>query len=62
MTPPGLRIDEQFGWRSNNQANGSKTGSRTTLESAAIVPWPDLVHEGQTGLIHIEQGFAPAAH
>jgi hypothetical protein len=30
-----------------------------TLESAVIVSWADLIHEAQTGLIHIEYGFAP---
>ncbi len=29
-----------------------------TLESAVIVSWADLIHEAQTGLIHIEYGFA----
>lgn len=31
-----------------------------TLESAVIVSWADLIHNAQTGLIHIEYGFAPA--
>lgn len=30
-----------------------------TLESAVIVSWADLIHEAQTGLIHIVYGFAP---
>jgi len=30
-----------------------------TLESAVIVSWADLFHDAQTGLIHIEYGFAP---
>lgn len=29
------------------------------LESAIIVSWKDLTHGVQTGLIHIEYGFAP---
>jgi hypothetical protein len=29
------------------------------LESAIIVSWTDLMHGDQTGLIHIEYGFAP---
>lgn len=29
------------------------------LESAVIVSWTDLMHDAQTGLIHIEYGFAP---
>jgi hypothetical protein len=29
------------------------------LESAIIVSWTDLMHDAQTGLIHIEYGFAP---
>lgn len=29
------------------------------LESAVIVSWADLIHDAQTGLIHIEYGFAP---
>jgi|SRR5208283_772452 len=29
------------------------------LESAIIVSWTDLMHGAQTGLIHIEYGFAP---
>jgi hypothetical protein len=28
------------------------------LESAIVVSWPDLVRDAQTGLIHIEYGFA----
>jgi hypothetical protein len=31
-----------------------------TLESAVIVSWAELIHNAQTGLIHIEYGFAPA--
>jgi hypothetical protein len=30
-----------------------------TLESAVIVSWADLMHDAETGLIHIEYGFAP---
>ena len=29
-----------------------------TLESAIIVSWKELMYGGQTGLIHIEYGFA----
>jgi len=29
------------------------------LESAIIVSWADLMRDAQTGLIHIEYGFAP---
>ena len=29
------------------------------LESAVVVSWGDLMRGGQTGLIHIEYGFAP---
>ena len=29
-----------------------------TLESAVIVSWADLVHDTETGLIHIEYGFS----
>ena len=32
-----------------------------TLESAVVVSWIDLMHGAQTGLIHVEYGFAPAA-
>jgi len=31
------------------------------LESAIVVSWEDLMHGAQTGLIHIEYNFAPAA-
>ena len=31
-----------------------------TLESAVILSWADLIHDAQTGLIHIEYGFAPS--
>jgi hypothetical protein len=31
-----------------------------TLESAVIVSWTDLMRSAETGLIHIEYGFAPA--
>jgi len=34
-------------------------GLDRTLESAVIVSWSDLMHDAQTGLIHIEYGFAP---
>jgi len=30
-----------------------------TLESAIVVFWADLMHGAQTGLIHVEYGFAP---
>lgn len=30
-----------------------------TLEAAVVVSWIDLMHGNQTGLIHIEYGFAP---
>jgi hypothetical protein len=30
------------------------------LESAVVVNWADLIHSGQSGLIHIEYGFAPS--
>jgi hypothetical protein len=30
-----------------------------TLECAVIVSWADLIHDSQSGLIHIEYGFAP---
>jgi len=30
-----------------------------TLESAVVVSWEDLMHDAQTGLIHIEYNFAP---
>jgi hypothetical protein len=29
------------------------------LECAIVVSWPDLTHGDQTGLIHVEYGFAP---
>jgi hypothetical protein len=38
----------------------AKQDLERTLESAVIVSWSDLVHDSQTGLIHIEYGFAPA--
>jgi len=31
-----------------------------TLEAAIVVSWADLMHDGQTGLIHVEYGFAHA--
>jgi hypothetical protein len=37
----------------------AKQGLERTLESAVIVSWADLINEAQTGLIHIEYGFAP---
>ena len=30
-----------------------------TLECAVIVSWADFTHDSQTGLIHVEYGFAP---
>src|SRR5690349_7279192 len=29
------------------------------LESAIVVSWTDLMHGSQTGLVHVEYGFAP---
>jgi hypothetical protein len=29
------------------------------LESAIVASWPDLIRDAQTGLIHLEYGFAP---
>ena len=40
------------------KSEGNQSLERT-LESAVIVSWADLIHEAQTGLIHIEYGFAP---
>jgi hypothetical protein len=40
----------------NSEANQSL---ERTLESAVIVSWADLIQDAQTGLIHIEYGFAP---
>src|SRR5579872_2785339 len=40
------------------KSEGNQSLERT-LESAVIVSWKDLIHEAQTGLIHIEYGFAP---
>jgi hypothetical protein len=34
-------------------------GLEQILESAIVVSWADLMHGTQTGLIHIEYGFAP---
>jgi hypothetical protein len=30
------------------------------LESAVVASWADLIHGAQTGLVHIEYGFAPS--
>lgn len=30
------------------------------LECAIVVSWPELTHGAQTGLIHVEYGFAPS--
>src|SRR5579859_8086711 len=38
--------------------NGNSNLERI-LESAIVVSWADLVHDAQTGLIHVEYGFAP---
>jgi hypothetical protein len=35
-------------------------GLEQVLESAVVVSWADLMHGAQTGLIHIEYGFAPS--
>ena len=40
----------------NSDANQSLD---RTLECAIVVSWPDLTHGAQTGLIHVEYGFAP---
>ena len=31
-----------------------------TLQSAVVANWADLIHDAQTGLVHIEYGFAPS--
>lgn len=36
-----------------------KQSLERTLESAIVVSWTDLMHGAQTGLIHVEYGFAP---
>lgn len=36
-----------------------KQSLERTLESAMVVSWTDLMHGAQTGLIHVEYGFAP---
>jgi hypothetical protein len=40
------------------KSDGNQSLERT-LESAVIASWADLMHDAQTGLIHIEYGFAP---
>ena len=39
-------------------ANGNPDIERI-LESAVVISWADLMRDAQTGLIHIEYGFAP---
>jgi hypothetical protein len=36
-----------------------KPSLERTLESAIVVSWTELIHGAQTGLIHVEYGFAP---
>lgn len=38
--------------------DATKQDLERTLESAVIVSWTDLMHGADTGLIHIEYGFA----
>jgi len=38
---------------------GENQSLERTLESAIVVSWADLMRGAQTGLIHIEFGFAP---
>ena len=40
------------------EADGKQSLDRT-LECAIVVSWPDFTHGAQTGLIHVEYGFAP---
>lgn len=40
--------------------DATKQDLERTLESAVVVSWTDLMHGAQTGLIHIEYGFAMA--
>ena len=40
------------------EADGKQSLDRT-LECAIVVSWPDFTHSAQTGLIHVEYGFAP---
>ena len=30
------------------------------LESAVVASWADLIRDAQTGLVHVEYGFAPS--
>ena len=39
---------------------GEKQSLDRILESAVVVSWADLMRDAQTGLIHIEYGFAPS--
>ena len=39
--------------------SGANQSLDRTLECAIVVSWPDLTHGAQTGLIHVEYGFAP---
>lgn len=59
MTQRGQEVDGNAlrGWLMKSDVNQSLD---RTLESAVIVSWADLMRNSQTGLIHIEYGFAPA--
>lgn len=46
--------------RSEFMTSNENQSLSQVLESAVISTWADLMHGVQTGLIHIEYGFAPA--
>ncbi len=59
-TRRGMGQDERsFGPGNKPMKPDEKQSLERILESAIVVSWPDLIGEAQTGLIHIEYGFAP---
>src|SRR5450759_4580856 len=59
-TRRGMGQDERrLGPGHKPMKSDEKQSLERILESAIVVSWPDLIGEAQTGLIHIEYGFAP---
>jgi hypothetical protein len=54
----GPDVERVSGPESGRMKPDEKRGLERVLDSAAVVSWADLMGSAQTGLIHIEYGFA----
>ena len=56
----GPEVERDSGPESELMILNENQSLERILESAVVVSWADLMHGTQTGLVHIEYGFAPS--